>query len=579
MKIIQKKINQDILKAILPLGLYSNFQAKIIASRVGNLDTIEKFLIPNLKNISSAFLLKDIDKAIDRIYKAIQNDEVIGIETDHDCDGQTSHAIFYEALTKIFNHPKEKIRSYIGHRMNEGYGLSNSLMLRILNDKVKPTLIITADNGSTDEERIKILKENSIETIVTDHHAIPENGVPKSAYAVINPIQKDCNYSDKYIAGCFIAWLFMAGLRRKFIQENKRISLSYSLVNLLDFVAVGTIADCVSMAKSFNNRIVTTLGIQQIKKNNRKCWQVFEKDKINSEYIGFTIAPLLNSNGRMSNAFGSVNFLLAENNIKEYFDELKQNNNIRKQVQKDITNKALEQAIEIDRIKNSLVIYLEDGHTGVHGISASRIKDKFGKPTIIFSKNKDNGTISGSARSIENIHIKNAFDSINNLNNSIMLKYGGHSGAGGLTIKKENFELFGDLFEKEIIKQIKKYNINLESKIFIDGTLELQDFSLKTYEEIENLEPFGREFEKPIFCNNFIIEKLKFVGKDKNHCQLVLKFQTINIKAIWFNAIDYDCSNKLVVGDYIKVCYELQKEEFMGNTNLSLNIKYIEKLL
>ena len=579
MKIIQKKINQEILKAILSLNLYSDFQAKIIASRVDNLDIIEKFLIANLKNISSAFLLKNIDKSIDRIYKAIQNAEVIGIETDHDCDGQTSHAIFYEALTKIFNHPKEKIRSYIGHRMNEGYGLSNSLMLRILNDKVKPTLIITADNGSTDEERIKILKENSIETIVTDHHTIPENGVPKSAYAVINPIQKGCNYPDKYIAGCFVAWLFMAGLRRKFIQENKKISSSYSLVNLLDFVAVGTIADCVSMAKSFNNRIVTTLGIQQIKKNNRKCWQVFEKDKINSEYIGFTIAPLLNSNGRMSDAFGSVNFLLAENNIKEYFDELKQNNNIRKQVQKDITNKALEQAIEIDRIKNSLVIYLEDGHTGVHGISASRIKDKFGKPTIIFSKNKNNDTISGSARSIENIHIKNAFDSINNLNNSIMLKYGGHSEAGGLTIKKENFELFSDLFEKEIIKQIEKYNINLESKIFIDGTLKLQDFSLKTYKEIENLEPFGREFEKPIFYNNFIIEKLKFVGKDKNHCQLVLKFQTRNIKAIWFNAIDYDCSNKLVVSDYIKVCYELQKEEFMGNINLSLNIKYIEKLL
>lgn len=137
----------------------------------------------------------------------MQNNEVIGLETDHDCDGQTSHAIFHEALTKVFGYPKDNIRSYIGHRMKEGYGLSESLMNRILTDSIRPSLIITADNGSTDEPRIAVLKQNGIDTIVTDHHGIPPEGAPKSAVAVLNPTQDGCNYPDKAIAGCMVAWL------------------------------------------------------------------------------------------------------------------------------------------------------------------------------------------------------------------------------------------------------------------------------------------------------------------------------------------------------------------------------------
>lgn len=247
----------------------------------------------------------------------------------------------YEALTKIFGHPKEKIRSYIGHRLQEGYGLSESLMNRILTDKIRPSLIITADNGSTDEPRIAILKQNGIDTIITDHHAIPPEGTPQSAIAVLNPTQQGCNYPDKAIAGCMVAWLFMAALRRKYLQNNKMISQSYGLSNLLDFVAIGTVADCVSMATSHNNRIVTKFGIEQLKNNQRLCWDFVDKDKLSSEYIGFSIAPILNSDGRVSDALGSVSFLLEEDEhkIEDIFDNLKQQNNQRKEIQKNLLKK------------------------------------------------------------------------------------------------------------------------------------------------------------------------------------------------------------------------------------------------
>ena len=579
MLIIPKKINTEIYNYLLSKQ-YSEFVAKIISARISDIETVDIFLNGSIKDLSSPFLFKGIEKAIDRLYIAIINQEVIGLETDHDCDGQTSHAILYEALTKIFGHQPENIRSYIGHRMKEGYGLSESVMNRILMDDIRPTLIITADNGSTDEPRINVLKQNGIDTIVTDHHAIPAEGVPKSAIAVINPTQSGCKYPDKYIAGCFVAWLFMAGLRRKFIQNNKPLLSQCSLTELLDFAAIGTVADCVSMAKSFNNRIVTKAGIEQLKSNFRKCWDVFDRDKFSGEYIGFTVAPILNSDGRVSDALGSVNFLSADDDtlLKSKFEALKQQNKERKFIQKNITNQAMIMARAKDETHNGICILLDDGHAGVHGISASRLKDTFGKPIIIFSETQsDDSIISGSARSVDDVNIKLILDSINQSNEGLILRYGGHHGAAGLTINKSSFEEFARLFEIEINKMLNENNIILEPSIYYDFELKVDDFSFDTLDQINSLEPYGREFEKPVFYNKFIVENIKFVGADKNHAQLMLRLDNKTLKSIWFNAIDNSVSQNILIGDEIKVCYELQKEEFRSNINISLNIKAVQK--
>ncbi len=578
MLIKKKVLNSKIYDNLISQN-YDSLLAQIISARVNNDESIGLVLDGAIKDLSSPFLFKDIEKAVDRLYQAIADGEVIGLETDHDCDGQTSHAIFHEALTKIFNHPKEKIRSYIGHRMKEGYGLSEALMNRILLDEVRPSLIITADNGSTDEARISILKQNGIETIVTDHHGIPPEGTPKSAVGVLNPTQADCNYPDKAIAGCMVAWLFMAALRRKFIENNKPLSKNYGLSNLFDLVAIGTVADCVSMANSHNNRIVTKLGIEQLKQSNRVCWDFFEKENLSSDYIGFSIAPILNSDGRVADALGSVSFLLEEDELKaaDTFEKLKEQNNNRKAIQKQLTIEAMAQARELDSTKNSLCILLENGHAGIHGISASRVKETFGKPIIIFSQTQTDETmISGSARSTDDIHIKSMLDEVAKKAPGLLVKYGGHKGAAGLTIKKDDFEEFYKFFEESITNTVEKESITLEPCIEYDYELEERNFDLKTLAKIDSLEPYGREFEKPIFCNYFIVENFRMVGKDKSHAQLVLRFERKSIKAIWFNAIDNAVASDINIGNTVKACYQLKKEEFLGQVNLSLNIKAIQ---
>jgi single-stranded-DNA-specific exonuclease len=212
----ERAINQALMQQGVQQGL-APILAKLIAARptppvhVGA--TPLDLFHPKLSKLSDPSAMVDIDKAAARVGMAIMNGECIGLETDHDCDGQTAHAILYYNLAQHFRHPAEKIKSYIGHRLEEGYGLSQKVADRILADSPRPTVIITADNGSSDEARIAQLKAQNIDVIVTDHHQIPKEGIPKSAYACLNPTRPDCNFGDPYIAGCMVAWLLMVKVR------------------------------------------------------------------------------------------------------------------------------------------------------------------------------------------------------------------------------------------------------------------------------------------------------------------------------------------------------------------------------
>ncbi|WP_395946538.1 DHH family phosphoesterase [Caedibacter taeniospiralis] len=562
-----------------------SFIASIIARRVDDPEYALKLARLKLNFLTSPHLLKDATKAAKRIIQGLEKGEIIGLETDHDCDGQTSHAVLYEALTKLFNHSEDKIRSYIGHRMAEGYGLSEALANRILADERRPSLIITADNGSTDETRILLLKSQGIDVIVTDHHAIPEEGVPKSAYAVLNPTQKGCEYGDPYIAGCMVAWLLMAEVRRLMMLENKILNSRYQLTDLLDFVAVGTVADCVSMAKSINNRAVAYYGMQKISRLSRSCWHSFSDyfhHKVNSEFLGFVIAPLLNSDGRMSDALSSVSFLLNEQPEKtgEWVEFLQQQNQKRKVIQKEMTEKAMiEASKQYQKGRSGICVYLDDGHAGVHGISASRIKDSFGLPTILFSpKQGETEMITGSARSIDGLNIKHILDQIAQNSNDILLKYGGHTGAAGLTIYKDRFTEFCDLFDHYCQAEIGNNSIQTGPVIYCDGELSSEELTLNQVEKFAELEPFGREFEVPVFFNQAEILTLKWVGQASQHLQLILNIEGKSLKSVWFFANEYLVDNTLVVGDKVQVAYRLSKEHFNGETYLSLKIVYLSPL-
>lgn len=579
-KIKRRQINVKREEESKRLGL-SPMLAKIIASRPF-LDYVDpkELLWPKLKSLDSPLSLADIKPAVARLVKALENDEIIGIETDHDCDGQTSHAVIYVALTEYFGHKTEHVRSYIGHRLKEGYGLSDALAKRILSDNPRPTLIITADNGSSDEDRIAMLKKEGIDVIVTDHHEIPISGIPQSAYAVVNPTREDCQYPDTYIAGCMVAWLLMAATRTALI-ERKGIAIA-SLAACLDFVAVGTIADCVSIARSRNNRAVVSYGMKLIQQGLRPCWKAIlplVSNPLTSEDIGFKIGPLLNSDGRLSCAFGSVSFLLAADEIeaKHWIEHLQTQNAERKGIQERVTHQGLKQAKQQYREgRIGLCLFLEEGHAGVHGISASRIKDIFGRPVIIFCpKADDPSQLTGSARSVDGVHLRNILQTIDDTYPGVIKRFGGHQGAAGLTIDRENLALFQTAFEQTLQENVAPELIG--PVIWTDGEIDIEYLNLSFIDELANqLEPFGREFEPPHFEMNAKILSVNIMGQTKVHARLGLAVEDLWFEAVWFNCKNENTPLHVGIGDLVKVVFAPKPQVFRGEKKLSCQIVHLE---
>ncbi len=574
---LDRRLYQEALEAgVEPL------LARIIAGRaVPNNLPVAQWLDPELSALDSPAAMADLIKASKRLTQAIVDGEVIGIETDHDCDGQTSHAVIFLALSQWFKHPVCKIRSYIGHRMQEGYGLSEPLMKRMIADNPRPTLVITADNGSSDEARIKVLKEHGIDVIVTDHHAIPEEGIPSSAFAVLNPTREDCDYPDPYIAGCMVAWLLMAYQRTCLIEQGHLGAQTPSLAGLLDFVAVGTIADCVSLSRSLNNRIVTRYGMKRLSQFKRPCWRAIRDevtDKVTSEDIGFKIAPLLNSDGRLECAFSSVSFLLSETDSEaaRWVCQLVETNKKRKAIQKKITDEALLNASIIDTEEGkTLCIYLKDGHAGVHGISASRIRETFGKPTFLFSpKQNGSGLISGSGRSTDNCHLRDALQAIHDQDPTILVAFGGHHGAAGVTIKLESFKAFSQAFERAVSQQVKE---PLYPYIFSDGTIEGGPLKLQAFQKmIDTLEPFGREFDAPVFELEGSLLHLRWIGATKVHASFMLQTKDFKYSCVWFFARQEEAQDLgLSSGDFVHILCSFQVDTFRVPHRLKCFVKQL----
>lgn len=538
---------------------------------------------PRLADLDNPLLLKDMDIAIGRLLTALEQGEVIGIETDHDCDGQTSHAVLYSALTEVFQVPRSRIRSYIGHRLQEGYGLSALLAQRILADEPRPSLIITADNGSSDEPRIALLKAEGIDVIVTDHHHLPPEGPPKSAYACLNPTRTDCQFPDPYIAGCMVSWLLMAGLRHTLIKEGKLPQETPSLACLLDYVAVGTVADCVSLARSINNRAVVRRGLQLIRQAKRPCWQallpLLNGREVTAEDLGFLIGPMLNSDGRLGDAFQSINFLLSQDpkEALPWARALFQSNQERKQIQKTITEQA--ETIAKEQIAQgawSLVIYLPEGHAGVHGISASRLKDRFGRPTIIFSP-KNAQLITGSARSIEPLHLRDALQQVADQCPGLLASFGGHAGAAGLTLEKKHLVPFQAAFEKVVRERLTESSLG--PVLYHDGELAAEAITLETVNLLQSLAPFGREFDAPLFAVSGELVSYQWIGSEQNHLRLYLGLSNGTlVPAVWFGADQYEVATTLQTKQKIVAYAQLSENVYQNQAQLQLMVSFIKTL-
>ncbi|WP_294530357.1 single-stranded-DNA-specific exonuclease RecJ [uncultured Fusobacterium sp.] len=490
-------------------------------------EEIHNFLNTSLDNIHSPLLLKDVDRAVERVLKAKENGEDIWIYGDYDVDGITSTSLCYLALSELGISPKY----YIPLR-DEGYGLNKEAMDYIKSQGGK--VIITVDCGISAHPEIEYANSLGLDIIVTDHHEI-NNGNPP-AYAVINPKREDNEFPYKYLAGVGTAFMLIYALFDKFGKKE-------DLYKYLDIVAIGTVADIVPLLEE--NRIFTKFGMEQLNRSHwlgismliKKIFEDYQTRKFSTYDIGFIIAPIFNAAGRLEDAKRAVELFIEKDHrvCTEIINELLNNNSERKEIQETILERAIFKIENEKLFENSVLVVAEEGfHHGVIGIVASKILDRYYKPTIIMEIKPEEGIATASCRSIEGFNMIEALNSMKEL----FVKYGGHAGAAGFSIKIENIDEFSRRINEYAKKNIPESS--LIKPVKLDITIPAYKISYDFIDKISLLEPFGFGNPSPLFAlNNCEISGLRPIGKEKTHTMFNVKKDNLEIKnCVWFNSDD-----------------------------------------
>ena len=491
--------------------------------------------LPDFKNF------KDINKATQRVVNAIKNNENITIVGDYDVDGVVSTTIMVDFFKKI----GLDVDWIVPNRFKHGYGLSTKIV-----EKINNSLIITVDNGINAINAAKLCKEKQCDLIITDHHTVGKE-IP-DAYAIINPKQENCNFEYKEICGAQVAWYFCASIKSS-------LNLKINLVDFFDLLCIAIIADVMPM-RSLNAAIVKR-GLKLFTKSKRPSMIVLtnllKKSSINEEDIGYMVAPLINSSGRMKDASISVEFLLS-NDTKLASEKLKYLiylNNERKKEQNIIFQESLEYVKKDDDV---IVVKSDKWNEGIIGIVASQLSDKFDKPSFVFSVKGE--ILKASARSNTNI---NLFDLIQSISH-ITIGFGGHKNAAGVVIHTS----FYDDFKKQINKAVRllKHDKIIKNAKYYE--LNINDIDMELYKLIEDFRPYGLENETPLFVfKNLIISNCTFIGKSKEHQKII--FENDLELLLFKNSIS------LKQGECISFTANILLNEFRGNSKLNLVLRNI----
>ena len=532
-------VSKDIAKLLILRGVDSFIAAK-------------NFFRPDLKNVHDPFLMKGMKDAVNRINRAKSQNESILLFGDYDVDGTSAVSMMYT----FFKDQNINVNYYVPDRYSEGYGFSKQGIDYAVNQK--NSLIITLDCGIRAVQQTTYANSKNIDVIICDHHNVAEE-LP-NAISILNPKQPDCLYPNKNLSGCGVGFKFISAYST---YNNVKVEETYKY---LDLLALSLIADIMSLTGE--NRVYTFYGLKKINQNPcvglKALINLLSKNNlIKSSDISFGIAPLINAAGRMSHATNAVK-LLIESNAQEaevYAKILYENNNDRREVEKEITNQALEM---IDNKMHTSVVSSTNWHKGVVGIVASKLLEKYYKPTIVFVE-KD-GFLTGSARSVKGFNIYEAIKECEDL----CEKFGGHMYAAGLTIKSENFDLFKIKFENIVRKKIQpEQKINI---IDIDLEIDLDSIDGRFYRILKQFEPFGPDNLNPIFSteNLNINGPLRFIGEDKSHVKLEL-----NTKSSKINAIGFGIASKFksLKKQKVDLCYTLNENHWNNKTTVQLNIK------
>lgn len=550
----------------------TKLEALILANRdIVDPTVVDMFINPTLDKLHDPFMLKDMDKAIDLIIETVQNNGEIRIFGDYDQDGIASVMTLLDGLLFYY----DNISYDIPHRVEDGYGISDNMSHKAIEDKV--SLVITCDNGITGFDQVKKLKENNIKVIVTDHHQIEKKDndgwidqILPDADCVINPHRLDSSYPFKDLCGAGVAFKLMQALYMKLEGDFEY------LFSLLEYVAMGTVCDIVSLTDE--NRIFVIEGLKRLNTTEKYAIKALLeeagwKKEINEYTLGFIIGPLMNATGRLSTAKLAIELLMEEDidKIHEAAKKLVDLNNKRKSLTEEGINKCVKIAEDNSYEKDDvIVIYEPTIDESICGIVAGRIKEKYYRPTIILTNSSKDGILKGSGRSIESYNIHDAIEPFDDKLES----FGGHPMACGLSIKLELLDELREFLNKEsnITKE------DLEEVINIDTQIKLSNLSLEFAESLGRLRPFGKDNPKPIFANKGVdIADVEMIGKDKRTMRMKL-FQNGNYyNAIKFNALDdYEYLTLKFDGNIksnkIDIVYYPDINEFKGNRTLQIKL-------
>lgn len=557
---IAKEASEDYKKQFKD---WDDIAIQLLCNRgIANKKEADSFFSPDYEKMGDPYLLKDMDKAVKRILVAIEKEENIVVFGDYDVDGITATAVVYGILEKL----KARVSFYIPHRMQEGYGLNKKAIDFIANKKTN--LIITVDNGVSNKEEVSYANKKGIDVIVTDHHEVPK--ILPNAIAIINPKRSDDKYPSKNLAGVGVAFKLAHAIVIAVNKKRKKEIISEGYLKwYLDLVALGTFSDIVPLLGE--NRIISHFGLMVLAKTKnvglRALEKVAEVDLKNSDpyMIGYQIAPRLNAAGRMAHAAVALELLLTrdEGEAGVLAMRLEKLNRERQ----DVVSKIVD-GIKIEFKKKEIekIILLKDEKwsSGIIGLIAGRISGEFSRPVFAMSCDKD--LIKGSVRSDVEFNVIETLS----LFEKIFINYGGHKGAGGFSLKTEDYELFQ--LQVSQYGQNKLKDEDLVSYLKIEKEISFSEINKKLFDEIKKFEPFGCENPEPIFITkNVKVKEAKKVGKDSTHTKLKLIKDGIEFSAILFN--HGEMGDQLYYGKDLDIVYKISENEWNGRKNLELKIE------
>lgn len=566
---------------------YTALQARIVAGRLRNVppEKLRRQVSPTLSDLDHPELLPDIEAAVDRIVYAITHNQVCSILSDHDADGTGGNLVIRSALEDIVGLPSSRVRSYCSVRLTEGYGISDALVTRVLQD-VPPGeqwTFLSSDQGSADEPRLARLKAAGHGLVVTDHHYCPDGLPPPSADACVNPIRADSRFPDRTISGCHTSLLVMAAVRERLIRDGHLDPRAPKLSQWLDVDAMSTLADAVHLGESRNNRVIVTRGLELMNSQPRPCWQAMRellqhKGPFDEQTVLYQIAPRINARGRMADALQTVQFLRSPNmdTARSLLQLLDANNTERKRVQEAMTLEAIPMAEAwCERGARSLVLHFPTGAPSVHGIVAMRVVEHTGVPCVCLSPfAHDPDVVTGSIRTIPAVHVRDALTGIEHEHPGLLISAGGHAGAGGMRCRLTDIDRFRAAWEAQVLHQLQ--GARPQPTLWTDGELP-EAPNLRHLAQIAAVGPYGRGYENPVFSQTARVCEVRPVGGEGVHLKLVVELAPGQppVDAIWFRAREPGDALPVQPGDQRLLAFELDSNTFRGRTTLQLRVRAV----